>query len=72
MIFSPTYLVLVFLRFCYSEACGYNTFNRCDHIQYRAMRFFLDVQKYAPIIGLQDDMGWVSLSVDRHVSMVRF
>ena len=55
-----------------SEACGYNTFNKCNQIQYRAMRFFWGVHKYAPIIGRQGDMGWVSLTVDRHVSMVRF
>ena len=36
------------------------------------MRFFLGVHKFTPTIGLQGDMGWVSLSVDRHVSMVRF
>ena len=36
------------------------------------MRFFLDVHKYASIVGLQGDMGWVSLSVNRRVAMVRY
>ena len=35
------------------------------------MRFFLGVNKYTPIIGLRGDMGWVFLSVERHVSMLR-
>ena len=55
-----------------SEACGYNKFDKCDNIQYRAMRFFLEVNKYTPNLGLQRDMGWVSLSVERPVYMVRF
>ena len=36
------------------------------------MRFFLGVHKYAPILGLHGEMGWVSLSVQRRVSMARF
>ena len=53
-----------------SETCGYNTFTKCDQIQYRDMRFFPGMHKYAPV-GLQGDMGWVSLSVNIYVSMVR-
>ena len=55
-----------------SEACGYNKFKKCDQIQYRAMRFFLGVHKYAPIFRIQGDMGCVSLTVDRHIAMMRF
>ena len=36
------------------------------------MRDFFGVHKYAPILGLHGDMGWVSLSVQRRVSMARF
>ena len=54
-----------------SEACGSNNFP-CDKIQYRAMCFFLGVHKYAPILGLHGEMGWVSLTVHRHVSIARF
>ena len=39
-----------------SEACSYNTFTKCDQIQYRAMRIF-------PILGLQGYMGWISLPI---------
>ena len=55
-----------------SEACGYYKFKKCGNIQYQAKRFFLEVHTFTPNIGLQGDMGWVYLSVDRHVSMVRF
>ena len=55
-----------------SEECGYNKFTKCDQIQYRAMRFFLGVHKYAPVAGLQGDMGWISLSINRCISIVRF
>ena len=55
-----------------SEACGYNKFDKCDRIHYRAMRFFLEVHKCTPIHGLQEDMGWVSLYNDRCVSMMKF
>ena len=56
-----------------SEACGYNKFKKYNQIQHRAKRFYLRVHKYAPIAGIQGDIGWVSLSViDRHIAMVRF
>ena len=55
-----------------SEACGYNRFDKYDRIQYRAMRFFLRVHKCTPIHGLHGDMGWVSISIDRWVDMMRF
>ena len=41
------------------------TINPQNVIQYRAMRVFLRVHKYAPVAGLRGDMGWVR-------SMVRF
>ena len=36
------------------------------------MRFFLGAHKYATIPGLRGEMGCVSLSVDRRVSMAKF
>ena len=40
-----------------NEACGSNKLKKCDQIQHRAMRFFLVVHKYAPILSLQGDMS---------------
>ena len=59
---------------CYdgNEACGYNEFKKFDQTQFRAMRFLLGVHKYDPILGLQCDMGWVYLSVNRYLAMVRY
>ena len=36
------------------------------------MRLFLGVNEYTLIIGLQGDMRWVSLSVDKHDVYGRF
>ena len=55
-----------------SEVCGYNRFDNCDKIQYRAMRFFLGVHTCTHMNGLQGDIGWVSLYIDRCVIMMRF
>ena len=55
-----------------SEACGFCKFVCCDKIQHRVIRFFLGVHKYEPILRLHGEMGWVSLSVQRRVSMARF
>ena len=45
---------------------------KCNRIQHIAMRCFLGVHKYTPIYGLQRDIGWFTLSVDRSVYMVIF
>ena len=36
-----------------SEACGYNTFTKCNQIQYRVVQFFIRVHKYELCCNIQ-------------------
>ena len=51
---------------------GYVKAKEIDHIQNRAFRYFLGVNKFCPIAGMQGDMGWVSQYFDRYTSIIRF
>lgn len=42
-----------------------------DTIQNRAIRCFLGVHKFAPILAIQGDMGWVPVVVQRKCEMIR-
>ena len=37
----------------------------------RAIRYFLGVHRYAPIPGIQGEMGWLSLKYLRYIAMTR-
>ena len=38
----------------------------------RAMRYYLGVHKYAPIAGMQGDLGWLATKFRRYICMVIF
>ena len=50
----------------------YKQSKELDNIQFRAARWFLGAKKYAPKLGLQGDMGWISPDIRRKVEMIRF
>ena len=55
-----------------SEIWGYKDFQCCRNIQNRAMRYYLGVHKFAPIAGMQGDLGWLSVKYVRYKYMVNF
>ena len=44
-----------------AEVWGFGNYPKCDNVINRAMRFFLDVHRFAPTAGVVGDMGWLSL-----------
>lgn len=43
-----------------AEIWGYTNYPKLNQIHQRAMRIFLGVHKFAPIAGLEGDMGWIA------------
>ena len=55
-----------------SGVWGLRPAKNIDHIQNRAMRFFLGVHKFAPIPALFGDMGWHKNYLGRSLCTLRF
>jgi hypothetical protein len=62
--------VVPVLDYC-SSVWGFKTFNKIDMIQNRAIRYFLGVHKFTPILSLNGDMGWIITKHRRWVNMIR-
>ena len=45
---------------------------KLDHVHNRAMRYFLGLHKYAPVVAMQGDMGWFPLYIHQYLSIARF
>ena len=50
---------------------GYKHLESLHKIQYRAMRFFLGVHKFAPLVGIIGDMGWIPNEIEIKIEMIR-
>jgi hypothetical protein len=50
---------------------GFSKYNCIEGIQNRATRIFLGVHKFAPKLGLEGDMGWMSCYYRHCLSMLR-
>ena len=48
-----------------AEIWGFKDFQCSKNIQNRAIRYYLGVHKYAPIAGLQGDLGWLATKLRR-------
>ena len=55
-----------------SGVWGFSKYNCLEAIQNRAIRIYLGVHKFAPILALQGDMGWMSTENRQYLSMLRF
>ena len=55
-----------------SEIWGFKDFQCCKKVQNRAMRYYLGVHKFAPISGMQGDLGWLSVRYRRYKCMVNY
>ena len=54
-----------------SGVWGYVYANDIYKIHFRAMRYYLGVHKYAPNLGLCDDVGWLSPKFCRNLCTLR-
>ena len=54
-----------------SSSWGYKSFSKIESVLHRAMRFYLGVHRFAPILGVIGDIGWSSARVGQHINMVR-
>ena len=55
-----------------SEIWGFKDFQCCKKVQNRAMRYYLGVHKFAPISGMQGDLGWLSVRYRWYKCMVNY
>ncbi len=51
---------------------GYKKAPELDIIENRAMRYYLGVHRYAPVLGLAGDMGWYPLYIYRYLTIAKF
>ena len=55
-----------------SAVWGYKDFKSIDDLQNRAMRFYLGVHKFAPILGLEGETGWLPSKLRRYKAILSF
>ena len=55
-----------------AEVWGLRRANKCDQVQNRAIRYYIGVHRFAPILAIQGDMGWVTPINRRAICMLRF
>ena len=54
-----------------SGVWGYVKGEEIQHVQNRAMRYFLGVHRFCPIAGMQGDMGWITPRLSRFLPIAR-
>ena len=55
-----------------SEIWGFKRYVKAEQVEQRAMRFFLGVHRFAPILGIQGDMGWVPSNIRWKICILRY
>ena len=55
-----------------SEIWGFKKYVKAEQVEQRAMRFFLGVHRFAPILGIQGDMGWIPSNIRWTISILRY
>ena len=55
-----------------AEVWGYNNFSNINKVQQRAMRVFSGVHSFAPIVGMEGDMGWLTPRYQQWLKMLSF
>ena len=63
--------VVPVIDYC-SSVWGYGQFDKIDMIQNRAIRYFMGVHRFTPILAITGDMGWITSIHRRWVNMLRF
>ncbi|XP_053394824.1 uncharacterized protein LOC123524463 [Mercenaria mercenaria] len=59
------------LDYC-SGVWGYRKFQTIDNIQHKAIRYFLGVHRFAPLIAINGDIGWLPSNYRRWLNMIRY
>ena len=55
-----------------AEIWGLKIRKNIDYIQNKALRFFMGVHRYAPILAINGDMGWMTTYERRALCTLRF
>ena len=58
------------LDYC-SGVWGYGKYHHIKSVQHRALRYFLGVHRYTPILAIQGDSGWFSSSYRHQLNIIR-
>ncbi len=56
----------------WSEVWCFKQFKQIEAIQHKAIRIFLGVHRYAPLLAIDGDKGWSSCDTRRKVAMFRY
>ncbi len=54
-----------------SGVWGYKLYSTIDQLQNKAPRIFLGIHRFAPILGVEGDMGWLNRGRQRHLNILR-
>jgi hypothetical protein len=54
-----------------SSIWGFGEYNQCDKIQYRALQYYLGVNKYTPTLGIAGEAGWTLPFYRRCLNMIK-
>ncbi|XP_053381944.1 uncharacterized protein LOC128549356 [Mercenaria mercenaria] len=63
--------VVPIMDYC-SSVWGYRKFQCIDNVQHRAIRCYLGVHRFAPILAITGDMGWIPSNYRRWTNMIRY
>jgi len=63
--------VVPILDYC-SGVWGYRKYQSCDNVQNRAIRYFLGVHRFAPLLAINGDVGWLPSIYRRWLNIIRF
>ena len=63
--------VVPILDYC-SGVWGYRRYQAIDNIQHRAIRYFLGVHRFAPLLAIHGDIGWIPSIYRRWISLIRY
>lgn len=55
-----------------SSVWGYKSYAQLDYIQNRAIRYFLGVHRFTPILAIVGDSGWLPSQYRRWLNILRF
>ena len=55
-----------------SSIWGFNKFQLGQKLQLKAIRYFLGVHKYTPILALTADFGWLEMKYKHNLNMLKF
>ena len=63
--------VVPVIDYCSGIWWGFKQFNKIDTLQNRAIRYFLGVHRFTPLLAINGEMGWTLSIYRRLVIMIR-